>query len=201
MPRWMWPRPSTVTFDSSGGTDVEEQYIEDGETVQKPQDPAREGSYFKGWTQNGQSWDFEHDTVRSHMTLTAQWSAIPVFDITGSVTDQNDTALPNVEITLQQGKTEVFTTKTDEKGNYTFERVTPGLYNVVAKRAVGQGEQQTEQTVTILVEITDHNTNAPDDQNAPGERQLRAGTSRQRPRCGGGRLDRRGHSRGREGGK
>ena len=158
------PAIYTVTFDSSGGTDVEEQYIEDGETVQKPQDPAKEGSYFKGWTQNGQSWDFEHDTVRSHMTLTAQWSAIPVFDITGSVTDRNDTALPNVEITLQQGKTEVFTTKTDEKGNYTFERVTPGLYNVVAKRTVGQGDQQTEQTeqtVTILVEITDHNAAAP----------------------------------------
>lgn len=155
------PAIYTVTFDSSGGTDVEEQYIEDGETVQKPQDPAKEGSYFKGWTQNGQSWDFEHDTVRSHMTLTAQWSAIPVFDITGSVTDQDGTALPNVEITLQQGKTEVFTTKTDEQGDYTFERVTPGLYNVVAKRAVGQGDQQTEQTVTILVEITDHNADAP----------------------------------------
>lgn len=152
------PAIYTVTFDSSGGTDVEEQYIEDGETVQKPQDPAKEGSYFKGWTRNGQSWDFEHDTVRSHMTLTAQWSAIPVFDITGSVTDQDGTALPNVEITLQQGKTEVFTTKTDEKGNYTFERVTPGLYNVVAKRTVGQGDQQ---TVTILVEIIDHNADAP----------------------------------------
>lgn len=155
------PAIYTVTFNSNGGTDVDAQYIEDGESIMEPADPVKEGSHFKGWTQNGQSWDFDRDTVRGHMTLTAQWSAIPVFNINGSVTDQNGSALPNVEITLQQGKTKVFTTKTDDQGSYTFERVTPGLYNVVAKRTVGQGDQQTEQTVTILVEITDHNAAAP----------------------------------------
>ena len=155
------PAIYTVTFDSSGGTPVASQYIVDGQTITEPEDPTKDGYHFGGWKQGERLWNFQRDTVAENMTLSAAWGYVPVFDITGSVTDQDSTALPNVKITLQQGTNIVFKTVTNEQGQYKFEKVSPGLYNIVAERTVEQSGQQTTQTVTALVEIIDADKTPP----------------------------------------
>lgn len=66
----------TVSFSSNGGTEVPDQQVIFGETVQKPEDPSREGYSFDGWYSDihlQNKWDFETDTVRGNMTLYAKW--------------------------------------------------------------------------------------------------------------------------------
>ena len=152
------PAIYTVTFDSKEGTPVDTQYIVDGQTIPEPEEPTQDGYNFGGWEQeSGQPWNFNHDTVTRALTLTARWTRNPVFDIDGSVTDSNDQPLSNIQITLQRGNEVAFKTETDSSGHYKFEKVSPGLYNIVAERMVGQEGQQTQQTVTALVEIIDTN--------------------------------------------
>ena len=61
-----------VTFDSKGGSEVEEQYIAVGETVTKPTNPVREGYTFKGWYYNDTKYDFDKK-VSQDITLVAKW--------------------------------------------------------------------------------------------------------------------------------
>lgn len=61
-----------VTFDSKGGSEVEEQYIAVGETVTKPTNPVRKGYIFKGWYYNGTKYDFSKK-VSQDITLVAKW--------------------------------------------------------------------------------------------------------------------------------
>jgi uncharacterized repeat protein (TIGR02543 family)/LPXTG-motif cell wall-anchored protein len=90
-----------VTFDSTGGSSVPGQTINDGGAVLEPADPTLAGSSFDGWFTapvGGSAWNFSTDTVTAATTLYAQWTAIPPppaswtvgFDSTGgsSVPDQ-----------------------------------------------------------------------------------------------------------------
>lgn len=70
----------TVSFDSAGGSGVVSQTIEENKTVEKPQDPTREGYTFSGWTLNGSAYDF-NTKVTSDITLTATWQSNRNFTI------------------------------------------------------------------------------------------------------------------------
>ena len=61
-----------VTFDSKGGSEVEEQYIAVGETVIKPTNPVKDGYTFKGWYYKDKKYDFTKK-VSQDMVLTAKW--------------------------------------------------------------------------------------------------------------------------------
>lgn len=152
------PAIYTVSFNSSGGTPVEPQYIEQGQKIIEPAEPTRTDGYFGGWTYNGQIWNFDRNTVASHMTLDAQWSQNPLFDVDGLVTGNDGRPLSGIEITLRQGNQVVVQTVTDSNGEYHFSKVSPSLYNIVAKRRV---DNDTLQTVTALTEIIDRDTAAP----------------------------------------
>ena len=39
-----------VTFDSNGGSSVEPQVVQPGNTAVRPAEPTKQGYYFKGWT-------------------------------------------------------------------------------------------------------------------------------------------------------
>lgn len=69
----------TVTFESSGGTDVDSQTVSYGELVTEPAAPTKRGGVFAGWYTDdafGNPWDFEKDTVSGDMTLFAKWTEI-----------------------------------------------------------------------------------------------------------------------------
>ncbi len=67
----------TVTFESNGGTEVSTQTVPYGEKVKEPEEPTREGYHLEGWYRNLDrtlQWDFDKDTVKSNMTLYANWA-------------------------------------------------------------------------------------------------------------------------------
>lgn len=70
----------TITFDSNGGTPIEEQIVADGNNLSYVTPPTREGYLFDGWkTQDGMLWNFESDFPSSDLTLIAIW--IPATDV------------------------------------------------------------------------------------------------------------------------
>ncbi|MCR4897718.1 MAG: DUF6273 domain-containing protein [Acholeplasmatales bacterium] len=64
----------TVTFDSKGGTNVESQTIEEGNKINKPENPTKKGYTFSTWTYNQEEWDFNVDIVTDNIILEAIWS-------------------------------------------------------------------------------------------------------------------------------
>lgn len=62
----------TVTFDSSGGTEISLQKIENGKTAKKPENPTKDGYTFIGWLLDGKTYDFKSKVEKS-ITLTALW--------------------------------------------------------------------------------------------------------------------------------
>ena len=64
----------TVTFDSVGGTAIEQKMVEEGKQMSEPNPPTKEGYLFDGWrTEGGGKWDFSTDVVVADMTLQAIW--------------------------------------------------------------------------------------------------------------------------------
>ena len=64
----------TVTFEENGGTSVPNKTVNHGETVDKPDDPTREGYTLEGWYNDTTKWDFTQDVVYKDITLTANWT-------------------------------------------------------------------------------------------------------------------------------
>ncbi len=71
----------TVTFDSNGGSSVENQVVEKGEKVKKPDDPIRLGYTFLGWydLSTDEKWSFSGFAVTQDVTLTAKWEIVTYF--------------------------------------------------------------------------------------------------------------------------
>ena len=83
----VWEKKSyAVTFDSTGGSAVEDALIKYEEKVTKPSDSTKAGYTFAGWykeTACENVWDFDNDVVTDETTLYAKWTAnryIAVFD-------------------------------------------------------------------------------------------------------------------------
>ena len=71
----------TVTFDSNGGGEVKSQTIQQGQQVQRPADPVKEGYTFIGWYDkndldnkyyNMPEWNFSYPVTKD-LELVAQW--------------------------------------------------------------------------------------------------------------------------------
>ncbi|MCD8037468.1 MAG: S-layer homology domain-containing protein [Clostridiales bacterium] len=68
----------TVSFDSQGGSDVDNQTVASGDKVTEPTAPTKSGYEFKGWYINDEfttEWDFS-GTVTKNMTLYAKFTLI-----------------------------------------------------------------------------------------------------------------------------
>ena len=68
-------RPVHVSFVDSFGSQIPEQKINKGGTVENPGELHREGYDFKGWYYGDRKWNFAKDTVSEDITLVAKWSA------------------------------------------------------------------------------------------------------------------------------
>lgn len=79
------PVTHTVKFRTNGGSAITAQTVEDGKTVSKPADPTRPGHTFKGWTLDGQPYDFTAP-VTGDIILDAQWEEAPASDPLSGVT-------------------------------------------------------------------------------------------------------------------
>ena len=65
----------TVSFESNGGTKVEEQIVKEGETATEPEEPTRLGYIFLGWYIDEETEDkFDFNTkITGNLTLLARW--------------------------------------------------------------------------------------------------------------------------------
>lgn len=67
-----------VTFDTKGGSAIDDFYCAYGLKVTKPADPAKDGCTFCGWYKENTYdtlWDFDNDIVTVPTTIYAKWSA------------------------------------------------------------------------------------------------------------------------------
>ena len=62
----------TVTFDTDGGSEVDPQKVDEGKTVERPEDPTKNGFSFENWYNGKAVYDFTKP-VKENLTLTAQW--------------------------------------------------------------------------------------------------------------------------------
>lgn len=81
--RWEQNAPvmHTVTLDAGNGSQPVRVTVVDGEPVGRPADPTRDGYAFKGWTLDGQPYDFAQP-VTGDITLTAQWEKLAEYTVT-----------------------------------------------------------------------------------------------------------------------
>lgn len=69
----------TVTFESNGGSAVEDQTVLEGDKVERPEDPTKEGYTFGGWYVDEElttEYDFDVAVVED-ITLYAKWEEVP----------------------------------------------------------------------------------------------------------------------------
>ena len=71
----------TVTFDSSGGTEIAEQTVRRNGSIETVETPFRTGYTFVSWTYHDETVDLSEKSVTGNMALVATWEAI-TFTIT-----------------------------------------------------------------------------------------------------------------------
>ncbi len=64
-----------VVFDSRGGTALPATKVEDGKTIEEPDNPTREGYLFLGWYINEDRYDFSSE-ITSDLVLEAKWQKL-----------------------------------------------------------------------------------------------------------------------------
>ncbi|BDE95595.1 InlB B-repeat-containing protein [Raoultibacter timonensis] len=64
-----------VTFDSAGGSAVDDVYAAHGEAVAQPADPSREAYAAAGWTSGGEPWSFSQP-IGADLALTMEWNPV-----------------------------------------------------------------------------------------------------------------------------
>ena len=87
------PQEFTITFDSNGGTLVENQIVLEKEKIVEPEAPTKEGYVFAGWYNGETKWDFAVFTVTKNYTLVAHWTeevVVPPAPTTYTVTFNSD---------------------------------------------------------------------------------------------------------------
>ena len=108
----------TVTFDSSGGTQIKTQHIRDGESAKEPWDPHKEGFTFIEWQYNGAAFDF-NTAITGDITLVASYSIDEGTDIVLLVLCYGD-GRENEIIEIKRGEA-AFAPPTPEREGYKFE--------------------------------------------------------------------------------
>lgn len=98
---------TTTTTETTPIYNIESQIetikVNEGDKIEKPQDPEKDYSIFLGWYKDNlltEVWDFDNDTIEKSMTLYAKWD-FATFNITydlmgGSIADTGLKTLPTV---------------------------------------------------------------------------------------------------------
>ena len=116
------PAIYVVSFDSVGGTAIDAQQVEAGQTATKPADPKKEGFTFVEWQLGGYTYDFSA-AVSANITLTAYYTLNEGIEtISVAFNADNGSAIQAVQIAKGTAVTEP---PVPQKAGYSFE----GWYN------------------------------------------------------------------------
>lgn len=64
-----------VTFNSDGGSKVDNISVEEGSTIKEPSNPTKNGYVFKGWYNGNDKFDFG-TAINGNITLVAKWEKV-----------------------------------------------------------------------------------------------------------------------------
>lgn len=148
----------TVSFNNDDGTVIANQIIEENKSINKPNNPTKDGYNFVGWYLNDNLFDFNMK-VTSNLTLVAKWDEILTEKIIEATEDIEYTTKKVNEINMLRGESIVV-----QEGVLGKKKV---LYNVVYN---SRGEEvsktkQSEEIITdpidqiLKVGISDYNIN------------------------------------------
>ena len=116
------PAMYVVSFDSAGGTAIDAQQVEAGQTATKPADPEKEGFTFVEWQLGGYTYDFS-TAISEDITLTAYYTLNEGTEtISVAFNADNGSAIQTVQIAKGTAVTEP---PVPQKAGYSFE----GWYN------------------------------------------------------------------------
>lgn len=95
--KWHEIKTYTVTFDTDGGTEIAEQHIPEGSTVDFSIAVTTKDKYaFLGWYNGETEWT-PADTVNEDLTLTAKWRELNVYTVT-FITGEDATTIDPIEV-------------------------------------------------------------------------------------------------------
>lgn len=123
-----------VTFDSQGGSYVDEQVVSAGSTAQIPDNPGKEDNYFMGWYTEASGFSFMFDfntTISKDIRLYARW-----YDINDTTDSDNDGLPDGLEYSCG---TDPFNEDTDGDGLTDYEELSLLNYNPLAQDTDGNG--------------------------------------------------------------
>lgn len=106
----------TITFDTDGGSAIEQIVVKEGESVELPKEPTKEGFKFNGWLLDGQPFVPSTKIVKD-IKLVAGW--ISEDAVTFKVTFNSDNGNPPIEIEVEEN-TAVKKPTDPQKDNATF---------------------------------------------------------------------------------
>ena len=118
-----------VTFNSDGGTVVENKTVPHGSPVAKPTDPTRDGYEFDGWFNGETEWDF-NTAITAAITLKAKWTKVHsvTFDSDGgsevaaqTIRDGNTAVKPADPTKAWAPASGLYLGTPPSNGNYTFD--------------------------------------------------------------------------------
>jgi len=90
-----------VTFDTDGGTAIEQIVVKDGETIEFPENPTKEGFKFNGWLLDGKPFA-PSAKITSDIKLVASW--IPEDAVTFKVTFTPDNGKSPIEMEVVENE-------------------------------------------------------------------------------------------------
>ena len=80
----LYKKTYQITFNSNGGSEVASVKVKDGDKLEEPDDPTKEGYIFAGWYYLDELYDFELP-VKSDMTLEAEWAVAGNAEVEGII--------------------------------------------------------------------------------------------------------------------
>ena len=80
----------TITFETNGGSEIEDVIVDENDTITRPEDPIKENYIFADWYYNDEIYDF-NTPVTSDMTLEARW--VLLGEVSGVEIDKTELVL------------------------------------------------------------------------------------------------------------
>lgn len=93
----------TVTFDTQGGSKIAPITLMKGETINRPEDPIKEGYEMVGWFIDGEEWSFIGFAVTKDIVLTAKWDTVNYtidYDLRGGINSPDNPTTYTIESEL-----------------------------------------------------------------------------------------------------
>lgn len=87
-----------VSFDTDGGTEIQDQNVVKKKTVSKPNDPKKEGHTFIGWYVDNNEFDF-NTKITNHLVIKAKWE---INEYTVSFTTNTSEHLDSIKVTYNE---------------------------------------------------------------------------------------------------